>query len=176
MRKLANKRGFTLVEMLTCVITLLLIGLICSSGINLAMHSLAATSFDSDSQMLESTMDIYISDILRHAVLIQETSEGIKFNNDAYYIREGMLKVDTTGSRVAGAGYLVYTTEHGAVSSDLMIANKGAYVDNLYIKNFVLDYDQTTGIFSGSYQIVSSAVDSVRTCTFRYRTITQNVH
>lgn len=173
MRKLESKKGFTLVEMLVCVVTLILIGMICTGGMNLALHSLTSMNFESDSQMLESTINIYVSDILRHAVQIEETTEGVKFTNEAYYIKNGILKVDTLGSKVEGAGYLVCTTERG---EDIMLANKGAYANNLYIKNFVLTYDANTGVFSGSYQIVSSAVDSVRTCTFRYRTITQNVH
>ena len=58
MRKIKNKKGFTLVEMLVCVVTLLLIGMIVSAGTNLAMFSLRESTFESNSQMLESTLNM----------------------------------------------------------------------------------------------------------------------
>jgi len=175
MRKLKNQKGFTLVEMLVCIITLMLIGLICSVGMNLAMKSLNSISFDANSRMFESTMDIYISDLLRHATDIENRAEGVVFTNESYYIRDGKMKINTAGSGVTDAGYLVCT---GGSSSmpEMMLANKGVYADNLYIKNFSLSYDETTGIFSGGYQIVSSKTDSVRNCSFRYRTVTQYIN
>lgn len=169
MKKLKNKKGFTLVEMLTCVVTLLLIGLICSGGMKLAMDSLRTTTFDSNSRTVEAALDIYISDLLRHASDVSMGPEGVTFTNQAYYIKNGTLKIDTTGSNVTDAGYLVCTG--GSSAPERMLANKGIYTDNLYIKNFALSYDETTGIFTGGYEIVSSDTDSVRVCSFSYRRI-----
>jgi len=84
MRKIRDKKGFTLIEMLACVVTLLLIGMIVSTGMNLATMSLRETTFESDSQMLESTLNMYIGDILRHATDVKEDATGVTFTNDAY--------------------------------------------------------------------------------------------
>lgn len=169
MKKLKSKKGFTLVEMLVCVVTLVLIGLICSGGIKLAMNSLQAITFDSNSRTLEATLDIYISDLLRHATDIKCDSENVTFTNQAYYIKNGILKIDTQGSKVKDAGYLVCTGSNSA--QERMLANKGIYTDNLYITDFSLSYEESTGVFTGEYRIVSSVTDSVRDCSFSYRTI-----
>ena len=169
MKKLKNKKGFTLVEMLACVVTLILIGLICSGGMRLAMNSLRASTFDSNSRTVEAALDIYISDLLRHASDVNNGPEGVTFTNQAYYIKNGTLKIDTTGSKVADAGYLVCTG--GSSVPERMLANKGIYTDNLYIKDFTLSYEEATGIFTGGYKIVSSVTDSVRDCSFSYRMI-----
>ena len=175
MRKRMNNKGFTLIEMLVCVATLMIIGLICTTGVDMALNSLRVVNFESNSQMLESTIDIYISDILRHATEVENTAEGVRFTNDAYYIKKGILKVDTSVTKKGDAGYLICESSYGP-TPQVMIANKGTYADNLYIRGFNLRYDESSGIFTGSYQIVSSIVDYVRNCTFSYRTITQIVN
>lgn len=172
MRKIRDKKGFTLIEMLACVVTLLLIGMIVSTGMNLATMSLRETTFESDSQMLESTLNMYIGDILRHATDVKEDATGVTFTNDAYYIDAGTLTIDLSVSDISGAGYLVYTSsldEEGSVGT--RIVNEGAYAGALYIKDFSLIYDENKGVFHGSYIIVSSATDTTKTCDFSYRTI-----
>ena len=176
MRKLKNKKGFTLVEMLACVVTLLLIGMIVSTGMNLAMASLRETTFESDSQMFESTMNTYIGDILRHAKVDKVETIGektvITFTNDAYYIDQGNFVIDTSSSGIEGAGYLVCTSERDGIgSAGTMVANKGTYAGTLFIKDFELNYDASKHVFNGSYVIVSNATTSTKTCEFSFRSI-----
>ncbi len=174
MRKLKNKKGFTLIEMLACVVTLLLIGMIVSTGMNLAMMSLRETTFESDSQMLESTLNMYVGDILRHATEVKTDSFGdvTKFTNDAYYIDEGNFDIDLSKSEISGAGYLVCTSSLDETgSAGTLIANEGTYAGTLYIKDFTLTFNAEKGVFTGSYVIVSSVTDTTKTCEFSYRTI-----
>lgn len=171
MRKLKNKKGFTLVEMLACVVTLVILCMIITTGSNLATMSMNESLFESESQMLESTLDLCIGDILRHATDIEVTAEGITFTNDAYYIDEGSFAIDTSDSGMTGAGYLMCTSKLDGTSKGLLVANKGIYVRNMYVKSFELSYDAQKQVFSGSYVIVSKITDTTKTCEFSYRTI-----
>ena len=171
MKKIKSKTGFTLVEMLACVVTLLLLGMIVTTGMNLASASLRETTFESNSQMLEDTLDMYIGDILRHATKVEVDEEGVHFNNDVYYIDKGSFVVDTSMSGITDAGYLVCTSSYDEDSSGTLVASKGVYAGNLYIKDFQISYNEEKGVFSGRYIIVSNLVDTTKTCEFSYKTI-----
>lgn len=173
MKKIKNRKGFTLVEMLACIVTLLLIGLIVTTGMNLATMSLRETNFESNSQMLEETLNMYIGDILRYAIDIEEKEDGIQFTNDTYYIDDGMFIVDTSVCNdIDGAGYLMCTSsldDEGVKGT--LVANQGLYADNLFVKEFTISYDAEKGVFHGSYVIVSNATETTKACEFSYRTI-----
>lgn len=183
MRKLKQKKGFTLIEMLACVVTLLLIGMIVSTGLNLATMSLREVTFETDSQTLRSTMDMYIGDILRHATDVKandgKASQGateilvndIMFTNDAYYIDGGAFAIDLSASDISGAGYLMCTSTLADDPKGVMVANKGTYAGTLFIKDFTLSFDEAKGVFTGSYTIVSSATDTTKLCEFSFRTL-----
>ena len=175
-KKLKQKKGFTLIEMIACVITLMLIAMIVSTGMDIAMKSMADSMFESNSQMFESTMNTYIGDILRHATVEKGQGESeigdVTITNDAYYIDQGIFVIDTSESGIENAGYLVCTSkldEDGYVGT--MVANKGVYAGNLFIKDFELTYDSSKHIFHGSYVIVSSATSKTKTCEFSFRSI-----
>ncbi len=170
MRKLGKSKGFTLVEMLACILTLLLICMLCTTGMNFAMKSYQESLFESDSQMLESTLNMYISDVLRHATSIEAEEDGrvTAFTNATYGIYEGTI---VASERKDGTGgiFLLYTGEYG---SGTLVVGEEAYAKTLYIEGFTINYDSTTGIFTGGYTIKSSALSDVeRECTFTCRTI-----
>ena len=174
MKKLKNKNGFTLMEMLCCVVIVLLVSMLCGTGVSLALKSLDATTFESNSQMLESTLDIYISDILRHASNITNEDSKITFDNSAYYIQKGSFKIKEVSH---GAGYLSCTSTNPDDSViEMLVANEGVYADGLYVKDFSLTYNATTGIFEGGYVIVNPILGSSRDCTFMYRTIVEDIN
>lgn len=167
MRKLKQKKGFTLIEMLACTVTLILIGLICSVGMNLATISLRESTFESDGQMLESTLNMYLSDILRYSTEVKSDADGvvISFTSDAYYIDEGNFVIEE--------GCLLCTSKLALEGTKgIMIANKGVYAQNLWVKDFVLKYDDEKGVFTGSYVIASNVTESTKTCEFSFRRIT----
>jgi hypothetical protein len=55
------------------------------------------------------------------------------------------------------------------------MVNTATYAKNLYLENFTLTYDASTGVFTGTYTIKSNAVASAsKECTFSYRRIYWN--
>lgn len=171
MRKLKNKKGFTLIEMLACVATLVILCMIVTTGSNLATMSMNESLFESESQMLESTLNLSIGDILRHATDIREMEGKLTFTNDAYNIDAGSFAIDTSTSGITGAGYLMCTSKLDGTSKGLLVATRGIYVRNMYVTDFQLSYDEEKHVFNGSYVIVSKLTDTTKTCEFSYRTI-----
>ena len=171
MRKLKNKKGFTMIEMLASVVTLLLICMIITTGTNLATKSMNESLFESESQMLEDTLNVCIGDILRHATDIEIVNGKVVFTNDAYYIDDGSFDIDASNSGITGAGYLLCTSKLDGTSKGLLVANRGIYTRSMYVKDFQLTYDAQKHVFTGSYVIVSKLTDTTKTCEFSYRTI-----
>jgi len=179
MRKMKSQKGYTLVEMLACVITLVLIGLISTTCMNFAVTCYQQSLFESDSQMLEDTLNMYIGDILRHATAIQTEEEDIDpavpgeryvvaFTNSAYQIYEGRIEVPEKVEDVGG-NFLVYESKNGQGN---LIAGEMTYAKTLYVDEFILKYNINTGIFTGYYTIKSTVLETAsRTCTFVYRTV-----
>ena len=174
MRKLKNKKGFTMIEMLVCVVTLMLLCMIVTTGSNLATMSMNASLFESESQMLKATLDLSLGDMLRHAtdVVLENDGKTVKsFCNSAYYIDNGKIKVDTKDSGITDAGYLICTSDTDGSSRGLLVANKGIYVKEMYVTDFKLSYDKDTHVFSGSYVIVSKLTTATKKCEFSFRSI-----
>lgn len=178
MRKIKENNGFTLVEMLACVVTLILICGICSAGMNLAVKSYNESMYESDSQMLESTLNLYICDILRHATKI-ETEEAVLpdangekdvsgFTNVAYQIYGGTIKVMERTDEGGGA-FMVYETKNNA---GVMLVGENVYAGTLYVSDFKLKFNEEKGYFTGSYVIKSTVLEHAsRECVFTCRTI-----
>lgn len=181
MRKLASKKGFTLVEMLACVITLLLVSMICSTGMNFALNVYQESVFESENQMLESTLNLYLGDILRHAAGINTESTPINasepnvkkvrsFTNAGYHIYEGYIEVSTRSGNDGGRFMICPKVGNESIP----IVNGAAYGKAMYVTDFVLGYDDTTGMFYGTYKIKSSVSDEFsKDCSFVYRTIAE---
>ncbi|MBQ2901237.1 MAG: type II secretion system protein [Agathobacter sp.] len=177
MKKLKSRNGFTLIEMLACVVVLLLIGGICSAGMSLATRSYNESIYESDSQMLEDTLNLYLCDILRHATSVQTEGDEavaeknvISFTNVAYQIYDGHIEVSerTEGS---GGTFLVYESSNG---QGAMIVGENVYAGTLYISDFVLKYNPEKNYFTGYYTIQSEVVEGLeKKCEFTCRTIAE---
>lgn len=177
MKKINDKRGFTLIEMLACTVTLMLVGMICTTGIKLAMKSYEESVLESNVQSLESTLELYIGDILRYAdpasVETIEVSDEAgntlsqvsAFTNSNYQMYSGMIKTNSNG-------YLVCTSIHNNGKETLLVG-KNAYGDILSINNFFIYYDKITGVFTVKYEISNTLNATRRPCEFSYRTIAQ---
>ena len=180
MKKMKSQKGFTLIEMLACVITLLLIAGIVSVGMDLAMKSYNESLYESDSQMLESTLNLYICDILRHAIVDEENDlqaiagEEEKlvtgFTNVAYQIYGGNIKVLEKDDEGGGA-FMVYETKN---NTGVMLVGTNVYANTLYVSDFTLKYNEEKHYFTGSYKIKSTILENAeRECTFTCRTIAE---
>ena len=174
MKKIENKKGFTLIETLACIITLLLLCGICNMGTNMALNSYNKSMFLSDSQMLESTINLHLGDILRHASITADEvvdanglSEVINFTNTYYGIRNGSIEVITESGKPNYGYFVVHKNE--ADDTGVMFINENIYTNTLYISNFVLKYNKTQGYVTGSYVINSTILeDASKECTFTY--------
>lgn len=166
MRKIQNKNGFTFVEMLVCVITLLMVGAICATGTGISVKSYQQSRFESDSQMLESILDTGIGDLLRFAsdVNVEGAENKVKtFTNRYYQMEQGRVTVEE-------GQFVVYKNPQVAAQKFVLIG-KNAYAGDLYIGEFTLTYNEGTKLFEGSYTIKSKAMSDEKRCEFTYRTI-----
>lgn len=175
MRKIADKKGFTLIEMLMCIVILLMVASLCTTGMNYAFVCYQDSVFESDSQMLEDTLNMYIGDILRHATDVKtstgELSEVEEFTNTEYQIFNGNLVLQEKTAD-SGIYYLGYTSIKDGIPYVYVVAGEMVYAKSLYIDNWSLNYDAETGVFTGSYIIKSVVLENAsRECTFTYRTI-----
>ena len=172
MKKIKSKKGFTLVEMLACIIALLLLTGICTMGTNMALNSYNRSMFESDSQMLESTLDMYLGDILRHSTLELETqalengNKKIKnLTNMSYGIYQGMIGVSDDGR------FCVYKTPTD--TTGVLLLNENVYTKTLKISDFKLEYNEVGQYVEGSYTIESTIVEGgAIECDFLYRIAT----
>lgn len=182
MKKMKDNKGFTLVEMLACVLTLLLICLICSTGMGISLKSYNNSLFESESQMLESTIDVLLGDVLRYAedVKIKQPPEveqpTVLFTNKFYQIYDKTFVIPTLGEANGGRILIQKPVMFGSPDSDppVVLVGETVYAKTLYVKDFQLAYNEATHVFTGSYIIKSTIVETERTCSFSYRTIAAN--
>ena len=171
MKKLKSQKGFTLAEMLICVVTLLLLAGICTAGTNVAMNSYNRSLFESHSQMLESTLDMYLGDILRHSsfeldTTIADDEKPIKkITNPSLGIYNGWIELSTDGR------FYVYKSE--VDTEGVQILSEKVYTKALKILNFELKYNESKEYVTGKFTIESTVVSGLaKECEFKYRIVT----
>ena len=171
MRKVKSKKGFTLVEMLVCVLTLLLVGAICATGTGISIKSYQESRFESDSQMLQSSIDMIFSDILRYATEVN-TDSGVVFTNKEYDIANGTVLIAAAGDN----GENRFVIKKNPTTAESLMLGDNVYAGNLEVSDFELSYNSTTGVFSGSYKIKSTIMnDAVKNCEFTFRSISSSL-
>lgn len=172
MKKMSNQHGFTLVEMLACVLTLLLVSMLCGTGISMAYNSYERSLFTSNSLTLESTLDMFVGDVMRHATDIKTSEDGkvTAFTNTAYDIFDGNIIVPALSEETGG--YFVIYKYEGAEST--LMVGQNVYGKNMYIQDFTMTYNATSHVFEGAYVIRSKKLADVqKKCEFAFRTIAE---
>lgn len=172
MKKLKSQKGFTLAEMLICVVTLLLLAGICTAGTNVAMNSYNHSLFESNSQMLESTLDMYLGDIIRHSTLELETislengNKKVKtITNPSCGMYEGWIDLSSEGR------IIVHKTE--VDTTGVMLLNEKVYTKALKISNFELEYNEAGEYITGRFKVESTIVSGLaKECEFKHRIVT----
>lgn len=171
MKKLKKNGGFTLVEMLACMVTLSLVCMICMTGTSISIKSYNQSQFESNSQALQASLEMLMGDILRYAEEVEINADNTvnNFTNVEYGIFEGTITVSDTG---------IVMVKRNITDSDseVQMISDAVYANNLYIDKdgFILEYDLNTKLFTGSYQIKSKVVNAVKSCSFSFRTIAEN--
>lgn len=167
MRKIRNKKGFTLVEMLVCVLTLLLVGAICVTGTGISIRKYQESRFESDSQMLRASIDMLLSDIFRYATDI-DTTNGVVFTNKEYEIANGTVLIAAAGNN----GENRFVIKKNPTTAESLLIGDNIYAGNLEVSDFTFSYNEETGVFSGSYKIKSTIMSDVeKNCEFTFRSI-----
>ncbi len=148
-RKLKDRRGTTLVELLAAVGILVLFSVIVDTGLDLSLHSYHTMLSDSESKLLLSTASARLIDELRYARNIRTDGDGAmtQYWSEVYGpyamidTQEGRLVINVSGS-------------------PLMLLPEGVYGrDGCYGVEFTekISYDEDTGIFSFGIKIDGGA-------------------
>ncbi len=181
MNKLKQKKGFTLVEMLMCMLILILLSGICNIGMTIAWSSYNSNVFESDSQMLASSVNTYLADVLRYASAVttvgdedgSDSKTVTAISNSSYSIQNGNIVVSARDyENNTGGRFQIKKTEDD--EAPVFLIGESQYADNMYVESFELNYDADTGMFFGSYIIKSTIVNDIeKKHEFSYRRVNQ---
>lgn len=170
MKKLKNQKGFTMTEMLACVVALLLLTAICTMGTDLALNSYNRSMFESNSQMLESTLNTYLGDIVRHAKFELDDEQKVKtITNSMYKLKKGRIGITDEG-RIR-----IYKDVND--TTGVLLLNEKVYTNALKVSSFELQYkvDSDGQYITVIYTIESTVVEGLtKECDFQYRIATTN--
>ena len=144
--KLNNEKGFTLVESLAAVLALTLLAAILAVCLSAATQVFKKSVFVSESEILAASLNTEFSNILRYSKGSIDDNSAVRFTNASYMAEDAYFVVDD----------YVYLHEDAIEgtqdATSVNLVNRGAYT-SLVIKDFYLEYNTTTHIFTGNYTI-----------------------
>ena len=151
MKRQRNKRGFTLAETLAALVVVVLLAMSVQIGTMTALRTRTASRFQSESEILATTLNSALGDMLHYATCAKyiATQELLYINNPGYGIVNGQFVVKN------GQLYVNVTTNFSADSADatlLTLTGAGAYTD-LTVSDFKIEYLWLDCMFTGSYVI-----------------------
>lgn len=162
MKKLRKSQGFTLVETIVSLAILVMLISVISVGVNTAMKAYESVTFTSESDLLSSTIQTALADILRYAVYNEEEGEVV-ITNESYGISKGSFFLENGRVMVnmGGAG-------EGGMADTFFLVNDGVYT-SMKITEFKVTYEE--GLFSGEYVIESNSGKFTKKKEFAFRTL-----
>ena len=160
-KKLKNKAGMTLMEIMTAILIMVLLVVAMGTGMNSGMRIYQDSAFESSSAILADQVSTALGDILRYSNDIKiEDSALISLTNTEYGAHNAAFVIGTGDY----AGILqLKSRKTGAVVN---VVNPGSY-SKLAIENFRITFNQGnadiigSSYFDVSYTIVST-VDSTK--------------
>lgn len=191
MKKLRNKSGFTLVEMLAVVLILVILTMGIGKTMDAGMQIYRDATFESDSGSLAGILNTSLGDILRYSTEIRvnegtaaDPTKGFQDSSGTYLIKDDVGFVFTNYEYGIRDAYfytqvLADNTSKGVLqmrnlkNADIVeLVNTGAY-PNLAVTNFVITYvpEGTVdnngntlrgGYFEVSYRIISDSNDQLK--------------
>lgn len=155
MKKLCDRRGFTLTELLCAVLIVLLISALLLVGIHFAGRTYNSAMKLSEAQELCSTLTSVISDKLRFCgTVTQDENGGVT-----------QIFIQNIGS-VEGQGEAFQISDKGQLLlGDSPLLSGGAYPRGLRVRNVSLSYHSDTEVFTVVLQ-VGDAQDILSETTF----------
>lgn len=186
MGKMRQSRGFTLVETMVSLAILVMLISVISVGVSTAMKAYQSVTFISESDLLSSTVQTALADILRYAVYNEEdnppngevsiTNESYGISRGGFFLENGRLMVNLGGGggiggdgSASGNGSAGGNGASGGDTADtFFLVNDGAYT-SMKMTDFEITYEE--GLFSGKYVIESNSGKFKKTKEFAFRTL-----
>ncbi len=164
--KLKRKGGFSLIESIVTLTIVLLIAVTVTIGISASNRFYRKSLFYSESEILSSTIDIALSDVLRYSSNVITEDDVVSFSNSNYSVVNGHLLVKD--DRI----YINLSDEN---PDDVMGPYLKALIgNNTYtaINATALSLDYSDGVYTGSYTLTSSYDTTLsKTFDFTFRTL-----
>ena len=172
MKKVRNKRGFTLMETMAAILVMVLLVVGIGTGMDTGLRVYREVTFETDSAALAGMIDTALSDMLRHAENIDPSPDALDPNNQPVCavftnvdqgLKDAYIYIEGSGT---SSGMLKIRSIHNNLQP-VELVNAGAYPD-LQIERFNLNYvepgeeGKRGGYFEVKYTIASS-LDSTRT-------------
>ena len=144
-KKLAEKSGVSLVEMLCATIILVLLGLLLNTGLQLSLKSYRELRAESETQLLLATAIDALADDLRYARRVEtDTGGALKSYLSDSYGKETDIKVDDTGQLLAAGKRVLPPGAYG----------KGAY----HIEKLEITYDNASLLFTVKLEVTAPGI------------------
>lgn len=136
-KKLKSKRGFTLVELLASLMIVVMMSLMMSVGVSVGASVQRESAFVAQSDMLSSTINTALSDVLRYAtvetilssdedygelvnksILFDEEGNRRLISNTSYGISNGAVVLNQYGDDVKNKRVAIWQYVYGTLSED----------------------------------------------------------
>lgn len=160
MKKLGNRGGFTLMEVLVSmlILTFLVVGM--GPGMKTALSVYQESTFQSSSTALTGTLNATLEDLLRYGEDIEVAADGtVTFTNLDYGLQGAQFlcwkKNDSNAPTV-----VTVKDSRGAKA----LLPEGSY-PNMEITAFEIQYKNENGVFTVEYTIASTVVSDSRDVT-----------
>lgn len=160
--KLRKKKGFTLVETVVVTLIVAMLSALLVTGIGTAIRIRSNELFASESELLASTLNTALGDVLHYSSYDGDEAGVPTFTNPGYGIFSGYLLVEDGRILISDRP----ASDSGAAL--LTLTGGGAYTD-LSVTSFTMSYEN--GIYTGSYDIQGSSPNQQKTITFAFRPI-----
>ncbi len=171
-KKLKSNRGLTMVELLCCVIILLLLSAVCGSAMGLVSANYQRTMFQSDSQHLESMLNLAVGDLLRHAAGVAQDGSGnvTSFSTRTTGSTSSVVVELKLDSKDATNYYLTKTIS----GTSYPVLGEKVYGDTLSLDSWNVTFDGN--VFTIDYVIRGTKANgATRNCTVSFRPINEIV-
>ena len=165
MRKLRDRRGITLTEMLCTVLIVLLLTALLVVGIRFAGKTYTESMRLSEAQELCSTLTSVISDKLRFCGTVTQDENGSLTQ----------IFIQNVGS-VEGKGDAFQIGEDGQLAlGDRHLLGSASYPKGLQVTAFTLRYEASTDIFSVTLEIGDHSRQTLSRTSFEVKRINRTV-
>jgi len=157
-----SKKGFTLTELLSAILVMLLLAGILAVGVRVGVKAYVKSVSMSEAQILCSTLTTLVSDELRYAGTITVSADG----------KVGFFSQNFGGN--AGGGVSFDTDEEGHVTlGGSKILSSRAYPYGLKA-SVGLSYDAQSKIFQSEVKVYSGAGNELASADFEVKPINQS--